>query len=309
MHTEADGSSTSDPLYFRVESFRDRRSEFTAFLLRISLSAQTFLDNLFRNSFVGMWLPTKKCDIGTGVGACGGCHKGTGGSLVRASSRAEILKRQLLWDRIAAFQIPAKRAGKFRGRPQKGAMVTGENSAASLSVTLIARIRSGERAAEEELVTLYRRPVFAIAAARTGDREVARDLTQEVLIVVLKAARSGQIRESEKLAAFIQGTARNLINNYFKSRIRRAESTLETAEDLGNDPVGELEAAERRRLVQAELRSYSVLDQQILLFSLVDGHSLAEVAERLKMSHEAVRARKSRLVRKITKKFGGLSHK
>src|SRR4029077_18304589 len=107
----------------------------------------------------------------------------------------------------------------------------------------------------------------------------------------------------------IQGTARNLINNYFKSRVRRAESTLEAAENLGNDPIGDLEAAERRRLVQAELRSYSALDQQILLFSLVDGHSLAEVAERLKMSHEAVRARKSRLVRKITKKFGGLSHK
>jgi RNA polymerase sigma-70 factor, ECF subfamily len=192
---------------------------------------------------------------------------------------------------------------------RKGVMVTGENSAASLSVTLIARIRSGEGAAEEELVTLYRQPVFAISAARTGDREVARDLTQEVLMAVLKAARSGQIRESEKLAAFIQGTARNLINNYFKSRVRRAESTLEAAENLSNDPVGALEAAERRRLVQAELRSYSVLDQQILLFSLVDGHSLAEVAERLKMSHEAVRARKSRLVRKITKKFGGLSHK
>jgi RNA polymerase sigma-70 factor (ECF subfamily) len=188
-------------------------------------------------------------------------------------------------------------------------MVTGENPAVSQSETLIARIRSGERAAEEELVTLYRRPIFAIAAVRTGDREAARDLTQEVLIAVLRAARNGQVRESEKLPAFIQGTARNLINNYFRARVRRAESTLEAAGTLSSDPVGELEAAERRRLVQEELRSYSVLDQQILLFSLVDGHSLVEVAERLKMSHEAVRARKSRLVRKITKKFDRLSQK
>jgi RNA polymerase sigma factor (sigma-70 family) len=187
--------------------------------------------------------------------------------------------------------------------------VTGENSAASQSETLIARIRSGEGAAEEELVTLYRRPVFAIAAARTRDREAARDLTQEVLMAVLRATRNGQIRESEKLAAFIQGTARNLINNYFKGQVRRAESTLEATENLSSDPVREQEAAERRRLVREELRSYSVLDQQILLFSLVDGLSLVEVAERLKMSHEAVRARKSRLVRKITKKFGGLSQK
>jgi RNA polymerase sigma factor (sigma-70 family) len=159
------------------------------------------------------------------------------------------------------------------------------------------------------LVTAYRRTIFAIATARTGDREAARDLTQEVLMAVLTAARSGQVRESEKLAAFIQGTARNLINNYFRLRARRPECAIEAAEIQSTNPIEEQEAAERRRLVQGELASYSVLDQQILLFSLVDGHSLVEVAERLHLSHEAVRARKSRLVRKITKKFGSLSQK
>ena len=188
-------------------------------------------------------------------------------------------------------------------------MATGANPAASQSETLAGRIRSGDKAAEDELVTLYRRPVFAIAAARTGDREAARDLTQEVLMAVLQAARNGQVHESDKLAAFIQGTARNLINNYFRSRGRRAECSLEVVTDGGPDPVEEQEAAERGRLLRQELQGTSALDQQILLFSLVDGHSLAEVAKRLKMSHDAVRARKSRLVKKITKKFRGLSQK
>lgn len=188
-------------------------------------------------------------------------------------------------------------------------MATGANPAASQSETLIGRIRSGDEAAESELVALYKRPIFAIAAARTGDREAARDLTQEVLLAVLQAARNGQIRESDKLAAFIQGTARNLINNYFRSRGRRAECSLEVVIATSLDPIEEQEAAERSRLLRQELLSYSALDQQILLFSLVDGHSLAEVAKRLKMSHEAVRARKSRLVKKITKKFRGPSQK
>jgi RNA polymerase sigma factor (sigma-70 family) len=126
---------------------------------------------------------------------------------------------------------------------------------------------------------------------------------------VLQAARKGQVRDSDKLAAFIQGTARNLINNYFRNRSRRAECNLEDVTAAPIDPVGEQEAAERSRLLRQELRSYSALDQQILLFSLVDGHSLAEVAKRLKMSHEAVRARKSRLVKKMTKKFRGVSQK
>jgi RNA polymerase sigma factor (sigma-70 family) len=188
-------------------------------------------------------------------------------------------------------------------------MATGANEAASQSTSLIGRIRSGNKGAEDELVRLYSRPVFAIAVARTGDREAARDLTQEVLMAVLQAARNGKVRESHKLAAFIQGTARNLINNYFRTRGRRAECSLEAVTGVGIDPVEQQEDAERSRLVRQELKSYSSLDQQILLFSLVDGHSLAEVAERLKMSHDAVRARKSRLVKKITKKFGGLSQK
>lgn len=188
-------------------------------------------------------------------------------------------------------------------------MATGANPAASQSETLIGRILSGDESAEDELVMLYKRPVFAIAAARTGDREAARDLTQEVLMAVLQAVRKGQVRESDKLAAFVQGTARNLINNYFRTRGRRAECSLEVVTTVGIDPVEEQEGAERGRLLRQELQSYSALDQQILLFSLVDGHSLAEVAKHLKMSHEAVRARKSRLIRKIAKKFRAMSQK
>ena len=183
------------------------------------------------------------------------------------------------------------------------------NSDASEAEALVARIYAGEARAEEELVACYQRPVLAIATARTRDREAALDLTQEIMMAVLKAVRAGQVREAQKLAAFVHGTTRNLINNYVRARERRAESELDPAELLSQHPIEELELAEQRRLVRKELESYSVRDQQILLFSLVDGHSLMEVASRLKMSHDAVRARKSRLIRKITRKFAGLSQK
>src|SRR5262249_49735734 len=156
---------------------------------------------------------------------------------------------------------------------------------------------------EAELFRLYSRAVLLIATARTRDREAARDLTQEVFIAVLKAVREGQLREAEKLPAFIQGTARNVINNYLRARARHVECELTDGQVTGSDLVEDLESAERRRLVRREMESFSTVDQQILLWSLVDGHSLATIAERLHMSHEAVRARKSRMVKKITKKF------
>lgn len=175
--------------------------------------------------------------------------------------------------------------------------------------SLVTRIRTGDGSAEDELINTYRRGVFLIASARTRDREAARDVTQEVFIAVLKALRDGQLRESNKLAAFIQGTARNLINNYLRARARRAECDLDSVEVPTSDPVAELESAERQRLVRQELATFSIADQQILLLSLVDGHSLAEVAQRLNLSHDAVRARKSRMIKKITKKFGAVSQK
>jgi len=178
-----------------------------------------------------------------------------------------------------------------------------------VGIQLVPRIQAGDASAEEEFVNTYRRGVLVIATVRTRDREAARDLTQETLIAVLQALRGGQLREADKLSAFVHGTARNVINNYLRMRARRPETDLESVEEPRTDPLERLESEDRRQLVRRELRSFSPTDQQILLLSLVDGHSLLEVAQRLDISHDAVRARRSRMIRKITKKFGQLSQK
>jgi RNA polymerase sigma factor (sigma-70 family) len=176
-------------------------------------------------------------------------------------------------------------------------------------VQLVARVQAGDSSAENELVSTYRRAVLLISSVRTRDREAARDLTQETLLAVLKAVREGKVRDPERLSAFVQGTARNVINNYLRSKARRPECDLESAIEPTANPIADIESAERQRLIRRELENFGDTDQQILLLSLVDGHSLVEVAERVKLSHDAVRARRSRMIRKITKKFSQLSHK
>lgn len=176
-------------------------------------------------------------------------------------------------------------------------------------VELVSRIRVGDRAAEDELVATYQRGLLLITTARTRDREAARDLTQDILVAVLKALRDGKLRDAGKLSAFVQGTARNLINNYLREKARRLECDLHPADGPTKDLVEEVELAEEQRLIRKELEGFSPLDRHILLLSLVDGHSLLEVAQRLRLSHDAVRARKSRMIRKITKKFAQMSQK
>ena len=86
--------------------------------------------------------------------------------------------------------------------------------------TLAERIRRHEPSAEEELVRLFSNRVAFLVSTRTRDREAARDLTQDVMLAVVLALRDGHLREPERLAAFVYGTARNVVNNYLRTRSR-----------------------------------------------------------------------------------------
>src|SRR5262252_8045567 len=97
----------------------------------------------------------------------------------------------------------------------------------STGASLAERIRAGDTSAEEELAATFRRSLVAIARARTRDREAAQDLAQQVLIEALKALRAGKLREAEKLSAFIEGIAHNVINSFLRTRMRRPECSLE----------------------------------------------------------------------------------
>jgi len=91
--------------------------------------------------------------------------------------------------------------------------------------SLVERIRAGDSSAEAELYNAYHRGVFLMLLFGLV---IAKPLATwpRVFIAVLKAVREGQLRESDKLPAFIQGTARNIINNFLRARARRASAIL-----------------------------------------------------------------------------------
>jgi len=155
---------------------------------------------------------------------------------------------------------------------------------------LAGRISRGERQAEEELATLYGRRIRALAHARTRNAELAGELTQETLIAVITALRDGQLRDERRLTAFVYGTLRNILNSTFRSVGRQpALEPLEPAHalTLPEDPV---EHAERRQQVRDALKRLARDDRRILLFTLVDGLKPGEIAPRLGLTDEVVRA-------------------
>ena len=176
--------------------------------------------------------------------------------------------------------------------------------------SLAERIRQNDPTAESDLIRIFQRPVFVMLVTRTRDSEAARDLTQEVLLAVLKALRNGQLRAAEKLSAFVHGTARNLANNYLRTRLQNPrELPLDPDLPLAAPEGKTLQDEERSSIVQRAIQRLEPLDRKILLMTLVDGWKPGKIALELALTPEAVRARKSRAVRKVMEMVETLSRK
>jgi RNA polymerase sigma factor (sigma-70 family) len=165
--------------------------------------------------------------------------------------------------------------------------------------SLVDRVRQGDTLAEEAIVLRFDRRIRALAVNRTRDREVARDLAQETLIQVLSALRGGQLRDAEKLGAFIFGIARNVINNYLRSRGRQpAEEPIDDLQIPGAEEDSAF--ADRMALVRRAMQRLDATDRRIMSMTLLEGWKPGEIATTMGLSVDVVRARKSRALKKIT---------
>jgi RNA polymerase sigma-70 factor (ECF subfamily) len=161
--------------------------------------------------------------------------------------------------------------------------------------------RSG---AEEELVRRFQDRVYLIAMVRTGDREAARDIAQETMLAVIRNLRDGRLLDSEKLPAYVCGTARNLINNHLRNRGRKPEGGPPPEDLPAPDCQFEVEESERLFLARRAIATLRPADRLILLLTLVDGLKPGEIGQRLGLSSEVVRKRKSRALERARQILG-----
>jgi RNA polymerase sigma factor (sigma-70 family) len=139
-----------------------------------------------------------------------------------------------------------------------------------------------------------------MANVRVGDLQAALDIAQETMIGVLEALRAGRVNNHQHVAGYVHGTARNLINNYFRARGRpKTDGVVLDVEVAQGNP--EQLTAERERLesVERALAELKPDDREILRMTLVDGLKPGEIAARTGLTSEVVRKRKSRASKKL----------
>lgn len=162
-------------------------------------------------------------------------------------------------------------------------------------------IIAGDRAAEEAFARQFHPRLLAMAYARLRTSELARDIAQEAVIEALQSLRRGMLREPEKLAAFVHGVGRNVINQHFRKEAAGPLLT-ELPADLPMI-MPDISERERREIVRREIELLEETDRRILTMTLVDGAKPAAIAAALGLDGGVVRQRKLRATRKISERL------
>jgi len=176
---------------------------------------------------------------------------------------------------------------------------TGRADPADLAA-LVTRVAGGDVDAEESLMRFCAPRVRAMALARTRDPDLARDLTQESLLAILQAARKGQVRDLDRVAAFVAGVARNIINNHRRRSARHPEVSIDDEGAIDAlVAADDHESGERQRQVAGAMAELGDADRQVLTLTLIDGLKPGEIAEQTGLTPDVVRTRKSRAVKRV----------
>ncbi|MEM1182802.1 MAG: sigma-70 family RNA polymerase sigma factor [Acidobacteriota bacterium] len=163
-------------------------------------------------------------------------------------------------------------------------------SAAERLADLVTRTSAGDRDAEAELVAELSRGTLLFIRRLTQDVELAEDLCQETFRIVLMSLREGRLKNPKRLAAFVQGTAKNLLRSEWRKRDRRglhSDVSGLSLQDESPDPWDRARQAEDRAHVRQILDEMpSERDRQVLYRHYLEDQEKSEICSRLGIAAE-----------------------
>jgi RNA polymerase sigma-70 factor (ECF subfamily) len=155
---------------------------------------------------------------------------------------------------------------------------------------LVLRIQSGDRRAEGELVERYGEGLLFLLRRWTRSHDEADDLYQETFRRGIEKIRAGEVRDPERLPAFLRGLAKNLTTDHYRRESRRGgrESPIESNPEPADDAPGQLGALLRREKVEIVRRLLAELtqerDRQVLLRFYIQEEDKERICDDLGLS-------------------------
>ena len=157
---------------------------------------------------------------------------------------------------------------------------------------------AGNRDAFGQIVSRYQSLICSLAYSATGSLGQSEDLAQETFITAWKHLR--QLRERDKLRAWLCGIARNRINNFLRREgrepIRAAESLENVAETHSPEPLPAEQTIsnEEQAILWRSLERIPEIYREPLVLFYREHHSVEAVAKSLDLTEDTVKQRLSR---------------
>ena len=159
--------------------------------------------------------------------------------------------------------------------------------------SLLARLRTGDGRAFEELVTTYQHRIFGVALRMLGTRAEAEEIAQETFLRAHRAL--GEFRGEARLGTWLYAIASRLCLNRLASGLRRHERSddlaLAQAPAEGTDAAGALERGELQAALREAVAALPEERRIVVVLRDLEGLSYEEIAEVLGVPLNTVRTR------------------
>lgn len=178
---------------------------------------------------------------------------------------------------------------------------------------LTERIYAGDSQAEQLLVSQYWKSLFFILNRRAQDPDLAADIAQDALLLVISKARKGEVENPDAISAFIRQIGINLlIAHYRKEQRRKTDTNDDIQVQFPDDAVSvqrKLQGEEAQLLVQQIVNELPTERDKDLLFRFfVYEQDKAVICQELDLTaahfDRVLHRARSRLKQLIQHKFG-----
>jgi RNA polymerase sigma-70 factor (ECF subfamily) len=171
------------------------------------------------------------------------------------------------------------------------------SSDASAEFRLVERAQRGDRAAFGQLYQRHVDDVFAYVQLRVRNVAVAEDLTQDIFMNVFRALP--RFRWQGSFAPWLLRCAHNRVANHWRAQGRRPDQVaLPTEDDTERsmpelageaDPIDAIDWRLSAEQIGGAMAALTELQQQVISLRFGAGLSLAETAEIMQRSQNAVK--------------------
>jgi RNA polymerase sigma-70 factor (ECF subfamily) len=151
---------------------------------------------------------------------------------------------------------------------------------------IILKWKKGEKSAFEHLVRKYMTEAYFTALGFVGNREDARDLSQDAFVKAFAA--KDRFDADKPFFPWFYRILKNHCLNFLKRRVKGHESLYyedqpgkERYTSSNPSPLENLEKAERHRILRAAVDRLSVEHKEVIILKNFKGYSYAEIAELL----------------------------